>query len=97
VGEREGVCRTPSIYIYVCVCFYEICHVLFFFFFDMSTQGKGEGGLEFVTLASLSMVYSRLSYPLETFAMYLKSEKKKKKKKFVVIFFFYLNSKKQII
>jgi hypothetical protein len=38
----------------------------FFFFFDMSTQWKGEGGFEFVTSASLGMIYSRLNYLLRT-------------------------------
>jgi hypothetical protein len=32
----------------------------------MSTQGKGNEGFELVTSASLGVVYSRLSYPLET-------------------------------
>jgi hypothetical protein len=32
----------------------------FFFFFYMSTQGKGERGFELVTSASLGVVHSRL-------------------------------------
>jgi hypothetical protein len=44
----------------------KICDSFFFFFFDMSTQGKGEGGFELVTSVSLGVVHSRLNYPLET-------------------------------
>jgi hypothetical protein len=36
--------------------------LFFFFFFDMSTQEKGEEGFELVISALLGMVYSRLSY-----------------------------------
>jgi hypothetical protein len=38
----------------------------FFFFFYISIQGKGEG-FELVTIASLGVVHSRLSYPLGAF------------------------------
>ena len=38
----------------------------FFFFFDMSTQGKEEGGFELLTLALLGVIYNRLNYFLGT-------------------------------
>jgi amino acid transporter len=40
--------------------------IFFFFFLNMFTQGKKKWRFEFVTSASLGVVYSRLSYPLET-------------------------------
>jgi hypothetical protein len=43
-----------------------------FFFLDIFTQGKGEEGFELVNSASLGVVYSQLSYHLETLLTHLK-------------------------
>jgi hypothetical protein len=47
-----------------------------FFFLDMSIQGNGEVGFELVISASLNMIHSRLSYPLETISPRFKMKKK---------------------
>ena len=40
--------------------------ILFFFIIQHVHTGEWEGGFELVTSASLGMVHSQLSYPLET-------------------------------
>ena len=47
-------------------CLDNCCHLFIFFYVEMSTQGKGDGGFELVAFTSWDVVHSRLNYPLGT-------------------------------